>query len=265
MNTWLYIKRNGEKYFVKSETAKTRFVILTSQRSGSTWLVSLLNQLKDTKAYGELFLPRKHVENWDADFAYPRFNEVRGQMGGIRPMQVFHYMDRVYQHPGAVGFKLMYSQLYRYPELLIYFWTHRVRVVHLVRKNPLDLVISQALKRKVKRAHRLAGEPPLEDVQVELDPKTLIQKLQIRQRKIKRGQMILRSSGLRSIEIGYEDLQKDPSVFPSLCQFLSIETDNILPQSRFQKVRRESQGRIIKNYSEVKKVLEGTQFLSYLE
>jgi hypothetical protein len=121
------------------------------------------------------------------------------------------------------------------------------------------------LKRKVKRAHRLAGEPPLEDVQVELDPKTLIQKLQIRQRKIKRGQMILRSSGLRSIEIGYEDLQKDPSVFPSLCQFLSIETDNILPQSRFQKVRRESQGRIIKNYSEVKKVLEGTQFLSYLE
>ena len=265
MNTWLYIKRNGERYFVKSETAKTRFVILTSQRSGSTWLVSLLNQLKDTKAFGELFLPRKHVENWDADFAYPRFNEMRGQMRGIRPIQVFRYMDRVYEHPGAVGFKLMYSQLYRYPELLLYFWTHRVRVVHLVRKNPLDLVISQALKRKVKRAHRLAGEPPLQDVQVELDPQTLIQKLQIRQRKIKRGHMILRWSGLRSIEIGYEDLQKDPSIFPSLCQFLSIETDNILPQSRFQKVRRESQGRIIKNYSEVKKVLEGTQFLSYLE
>ena len=250
---------------MKSETAKTRFVILTSQRSGSTWLVSLLNQLKDTKAFGELFLPRKHVENWDADFAYPRFNEMRGQMRGIRPIQVFRYMDKVYEHPGAVGFKLMYSQLYRYPELLIYFWTHRVRVVHLVRKNPLDLVISQALKRKVKRAHRLAGEPPLQDVQVELDPQTLIQKLQIRQRKIKRGHMILRWSGLPSIEIGYEDLQKDPSIFPSLCQFLSIETDNILPQSRFQKVRRESQGRIIKNYSEVKKVLEGTQFLSYLE
>lgn len=265
MNTWPYIKSSGERDSVKNETATTRFVILTSQRSGSTWLVSLLNQLKDTAAYGELFLPRKHVENWDADFAYPRFDETRDQTIGIRPLQVFHYMDQVYQHRGAVGFKLMYSHLYRFPELLIYFWTHRVRVVHLVRKNPLDLVISQTLKRKVKRAHRLADEPPLEDVQVELDPNTLIRRLKTRQRKIKRGQMILRLSGLRSIEIGYEDLQKDPSVFQSLSQFLSIETDSVIPQSRFQKIQRKSQGQIIKNYAEVKKVLEGTRFLSYLE
>lgn len=250
---------------MKGETAKTRFVILTSQRSGSTWLVSLLNQLKDTTTYGELFLPRKHVENWDADFAYPRFEELRGQMAGTRPLQVFRYLDSVYQHHGAVGFKLMYAHLYRYPELLIYFWTHRVHVIHLVRKNALDFVISQALKRKIQKAHRLADEPPLEDVQVELDPQTLVRRLQIRQRKIKRGQMILRLSGLRSIEIGYEDLQKDPSVFQSLCRFLSIETESALPQSRFRKVRRESQRQIIKNYSDVKKVLEGTPFLSYLE
>lgn len=249
---------------MKSNTARTPFVILTSQRSGSTWLVSLLNQLKDTKAYGELFLPRKHVENWDADFAYPRFDEVRGQMAGIRPTRVFHYLDGVYQHRGAVGFKLMYSQLYHYPELLLYFWTHRVRVVHLVRKNALDFVISQTLKRKIQKAHRLADEPPLEDVQVELDPKTLIQRLQVRQRKTKRGQMILRLSGLQTIDIGYEDLQKDPSVFQSLCRFLSIETD-VMPQSRFQKVRRKTQDQVIKNYSEVKQVLEGTRFLSYLE
>jgi LPS sulfotransferase NodH len=264
MNTWLSIKGSGERYLVKNETAKTRFVILTSQRSGSTWLVSLLNQLKDTTAYGELFLPRQHVENWDADFAYPRFDEVRGQMAGIRPARVFHYLDGVYQHHGAVGFKLMYSQLYRYPELLIYFWTHRVRVVHLVRKNALDFVISQTLKRKIQKAHRLADDPPLEDVQIELDPKTLIHRLQVRQRKSKRGQMILRLSGLRSIEIGYEDLQKNPSVFQSLCRFLSIETD-AMPQSRFQKVHRKTQDQIIKNYSEVKQVLEGTRFLSYLE
>jgi len=250
---------------VKNKMAETPFVILTTQRSGSTWLVSLLNQLKDTTAYGELFLPRKHAENWDADFAYPRFEEVRDQMAGIRLIRVFDYLDRVYQHHGAVGFKLMYSQLYRYPELLIYFWTHHVRVVHLVRKNALDFVISQALKRKIQKAHRLADEPPLEGVQVELDPQTLIRRLQSRQRKTKRGQMILRMSGLRSVEIGYEDLQKDPSVFQSLCRFLSIDTDSVIPQSRFQKIRSNSQGQIIKNYAEVKKVLEGTRFVSYLE
>ncbi|HET6597169.1 MAG TPA: sulfotransferase domain-containing protein [Anaerolineales bacterium] len=250
---------------MKGETAKTRFVILTSQRSGSTWLVSLLNQLNATTTYGELFLPRKHVENWDADFAYPRFEEARGQIAGMRPLKVFRYLDSIYQKRGAVGFKLMYAHLYRYPEILIYFWTHQVQVIHLVRKNALDFVISQALKRKIQKAHQLAGTPPLEDVQIELDPKTLIRRLQIRQRKIKRGQTILRFSGLRSIEIGYEDLQKDPSVFQSLCRFLSIDTDSVIPQSRFQKIRSKSQEQIIKNYAEVKRVLEGTHFVSYLE
>ena len=250
---------------MKNKTPNTRFVILTSQRSGSTWLVSLLNQLNETTAYGELFLPRKHQKDWDADFAYPRFVEVRSQKKGMRPVQVFRYLDTVYQPSGAVGFKLMYSQLFHYPELLIYFWAHRVQVIHLVRRNPLDLVISQVLKRKLQTSHRLSGDAPPQDVQIEINPQTLIRKLRTRQRKIKRGQWLLRLSGLRSMEIGYEDLQKDPSVFQSLCRFLSIQTETVMPESRFQKVRLESQGQIIKNYSEVKKVLEGTHFNSYLE
>lgn len=241
------------------------FIILTSPRSGSTWLVSLLNQMENTSTFGELFLSRKRSGKWDNDFAYPRFFEARRAGGRIRPVEVFKYLDALYQQPGAVGFKLMYSHLRRYPELMAYFLIHRVRVIHLVRKNPLDIVISQALKRKIKKAHRLADEPPLENVQVELNTETLIKKLHIKQRKIKRGQLILRLSGLRSIEIGYEDLQKDPSVFQSLCRFLSLETENVMPQSRFQKIRRESQEQIIKNYSDVKKVLEGTRFVSYLE
>ena len=241
------------------------FVILTSPRSGSTWLVSLLNQIDDTSTFGELFLPRKRKGTWDMDFAYPRFVEARRAGGRNRPAEVFSYLDELYRQPGVVGFKLMYSHLRRYPELLAYFLIHRVRVIHLLRKNPLDLLISRALKRKVQQAHRLANEPPLEGVQVELNTATLIKKLQIKQRKIKRAQMLLRLSGLRSIEIGYEDLQKDPSVFQELCYFLSIATDHAMPESRFQKVRRGSQGQIIKNYSEVKQVLEGTRFLSYLE
>jgi LPS sulfotransferase NodH len=248
------------------DTEKTiPFVILTSPRSGSTWLVSLLNQMQDTTTFGELFLPRKHSSKWDAEFAYPRFVEVRPPDGQTRPAEVFKYLDALYRKPGAVGFKLMYSHLRRYPELLAYFLIHRVRVVHLLRKNPLDLLISRALKRKLQQAHRLANEPPVEGLQIELNTETLIKKLQIKQRKIKRAQMLLRFSGLHSIEIGYEDLQKDPSVFQELCRFLLIETDRVMPESRFPKVRRGSQGQVIKNYSEVKKVLEGTHFLSYLE
>jgi LPS sulfotransferase NodH len=241
------------------------FVILTSPRSGSTWLVSLLNQMENTTTFGELFLPRPRSGKWDTEFAYPRFVEVRKADGRNRLAEAFKYLDALYQKPGAVGFKLMYSHLRRYPELLAYFLIHQVRVVHLLRKNPLDLLISRALKRKLQQAHRLANEPPVEGLQVELNTETLIKKLQIKQRKIKRAQTLLQWSGLHSIEIGYEDLQKDPSTFQTLCQFLSIRTDHVMPESRFQKVRRGSQVQIIKNYSEVKKALEGTHFLSYLE
>jgi LPS sulfotransferase NodH len=241
------------------------FIILTSPRSGSTWLVSLLNQMEDTTAYGELFLPRKRSGKWDADFAHPRFVEVRKADRLNRPAEVFKYLDTLYQQPGAVGFKLMYSHLRRYPEMLAYFLVHRVRVVHLVRKNPLDILISRAVKRKLEQAHRLANEPAVEGVQVELNTETLIKKLQIKQRKMDRARNLLRLSGLRQIEIGYEELQKDPSVFPGLCRFLSIQTDGTMPVSKFQKVRRDSQVKVLKNYGEVRQVLDGTRYLVYLE
>ena len=241
------------------------FIILTSPRSGSTWLVSLLNQMQGTTTYGELFLPRKRSGKWDADFAYPRFVEARQAGQRNRPAEVFKYLDTLYQQPGAVGFKLMYSHLRRYPELLAYLLVHRVRVVHLVRKNPLDLLISRAVKRKLQQAHRLANEPAVQGVQVELNTDTLLKKLQIKQRKMNRARNLLRWSGLRQIEVGYEELQTDPTAFPGLCRFLSIESDGKMPESKFQKVRRESQTQVLKNYGEVRQVLEGTGYMVYLD
>ena len=241
------------------------FILLTSPRSGSTWLVSLLNQLEGTTTYGELFLPRKRSGKWDADFAYPRFVETRQTGRHNRPAEVFKYLDTLYQQPGAVGFKLMYSHLRRYPELLGYLLVHRVRVIHLVRKNPLDILISRAVKRKLQQAHRLTNEAPVEGVKIELNTETLIKKLQIKQRKMNRARNLLRWSGLQQLEVGYEELQADPSVFPGLCRFLSIESDGTMPVSKFQKVRLDSQINVLKNYGEVRQVLEGTRYLVYLE
>jgi hypothetical protein len=105
----------------------------------------------------------------------------------------------------------------------------------------------------------------VEGIQVEINTETLIRKLQIKQRKMNRARNLLRWSGLRQIEVGYEELRTDPSVFPGLCKFLSIESDGKMPESKFQKVRRESQSQVIKNYGEVRQVLEGTRYLVYLE
>lgn len=39
----------------------TRFVVLTSQRNGSTWSMSILKQLRNTSAYGELLIRKKRI------------------------------------------------------------------------------------------------------------------------------------------------------------------------------------------------------------
>jgi hypothetical protein len=36
----------------------SNFVVLTTNRSGSEWIISTLNNFQDVSAHGELFLPR---------------------------------------------------------------------------------------------------------------------------------------------------------------------------------------------------------------
>ena len=245
-----------------------RFVILTSPRSGSTWLVSLLNQINSISAYGELFLPRKRKPGktqWDEDFAYPHFVETNYARAKFRAMGVFSYLDELYSQPGVVGFKLMYSQMRKFPEVLAYLLIHRVRVIHLVRQNPLDLVISAAVKRKLQQSHRLAGQQVAEHVQVELNTKTLIRKLEAKQRKINKGKKLLHLTGLTVLDVAYEDMQKGPNEFQAICRFLSAPIQNEMPSSRFVKMRQESQAEVLKNYGEVRETLAGTQFMAFLE
>ncbi len=66
---------------------ETKFVVLTTNRSGSVWVMSTLNSLPNVTAQGELFLPRPRVSDkrWDSDFAYTRFVEHETHRGNHSP------------------------------------------------------------------------------------------------------------------------------------------------------------------------------------
>src|SRR3990172_13252387 len=97
----------------------TKFVVFTTQRNGSTWLMSVLNGLEGVSAQGELFLPRPRSPEtrWDSEFALPRYVESKSQYRSVRPFSVFKSLSALYRSEGAVGFKLLYSQLRRYPQI----------------------------------------------------------------------------------------------------------------------------------------------------
>lgn len=243
-----------------------RFVVLSSQRSGSTWLISLLNQVDDTAAFGELFLHRRRTtgpEKTRFEFDYPRYLE--SSPAGLRPWRVFAYLDQFYERPGTVGFKLMYSQWRKYPELLLYFRLHRVQIIHLVRRNHLNVLLSRHIKAVTQQAHILSEAEPTRFDPVELDSTTLVRRLRLQQWSIAATRRLLHLSRLPQLELAYEDLLQDATCFDRLWQFLDINPQRVLPQSRLKKIAARQHRDLIGNYEQVRTTLSGTPFAHLLE
>lgn len=245
----------------------TQFVVFTTQRNGSTWLMSVLNGLEGVSAQGELFLPRPRSpeKRWDSDFALPRYVESKRAHGSVRPFSVFNYLSALYRGEGTVGFKLMYSQLRRYPEILPYLMRKRIRVVHLVRSNHLDVLISFAIKSEIGKAHILSPEDRPSDVEVELDTRSLLGDLRKLQLKHTMGRTVLRLARLKHIEVVYEDLVADPGGFHRVREFLGIPADQWALRSNILKTRTGGQKQVVANYEEVRAVLQGSKFTDLLD
>lgn len=245
--------------------ANAPFVVLTTQRNGSTWVMSVLNSYVDIVAQGELFLPRPRSPEtrWDSGFAYHRYVEAGGL--GHRPQSVFRYLDAFFAQSEHVGFKLMYSQLRRYPEILAYLLRNRVRVVHLVRENHLDVLISFAVKREIGKAHVLAGQDRPPDPAVDLPVRSLLRRMRWLQFKHDTARQMLRASGLSHLEVTYEGLVRDPGRFDDILDFLGVATASERPHSNIQKTRLGGQKDVIANYDQVVRALGRTRFASLLD
>lgn len=244
-----------------------KFVVLTTNRSGSEWVMSTLNNFPNVFAHGELFLPRPRVSDkkWDSDFAYTRFVEAKFESINFRPFSVFSYLNAFYGTPGKVGFKLMYKQLAFYPEMLFYLIKHRVRVIHLVRQNHLDVMLSYAVKAKIGQSHLLVGQSTPAELRIDLDTRNLLRKLTWLQGQQNIARKLLMWLRLPHLEVAYEDLVRDQAYFHLIGDFLSINSRQQIPQSALAKIRREGHRDVIRNYDQVKEVLVNSKFASLLE
>ena len=229
--------------------------------------MSVLNGLEGVTAQGELFLPRSRSpeKRWDSDFALPRYVESKTRHGRVRPFSVFSYLSALYRIEGAVGFKLMYSQLRRYPEILPYLVKRRIRVVHLIRRNHLDVLISFAMKREIGKAHILSPEDRPSDVKVELDTRSLLRDLRKLELKHSVGRTMLRLGRLNHIELVYEDLVADPAGFDRVREFLALPAGEGIPESNILRTRTGRQRQVVANYDAVRAVLDGSRFAGLLE
>jgi LPS sulfotransferase NodH len=251
----------------------TPFVVLTTQRSGSSWLIDLLNEHPAVVAYPELFrVGETAVYEYGASDV-PLF-EVMVQPGiwSVSRRLVrwrYRYVRSVYRahpHAQAVGFKLMYDHTRDHPGLMSILALARVRVVHLVRRGHLGALVSFDLAEQRRRWFYREGEE-IAPSRVRVEPQELLRRLEEREGEIERFRRRLARRPVPVLEVTYEDLleQRD-EVLRSVLGFLGVApADTALKSSLVRVSRPEQLASRIENYEEIRSALAGTRFASLAE
>lgn len=249
----------------------TRFVVLSTQRSGSTWVVDMLTSHPRVVAYSELFMHGgKGTPSWGQEQDLPYWQTFIREQGGsrlTRPFQLWRYLDRAFEErPGvdAIGFKLMYSQLTRIAKpLMPALWLKRVRIIHLMRRNALDVVLSKEAGEARRGVLHARDGQSVESVRVQLGTDDLLERLTAHERQIEGARVRFKRVGIPYTEVVYEDLvANEEEGFDSLFRFLDVQPEPV--SSSLQKVNPTSHEELIENYGEVRDALEGTKFAGQL-
>ncbi len=254
----------------------TKYVLFAKQRSGSTWIIDLLNSHRDVVGYSELF----DYECWGKD-------ELVGGTVGVsswnsfvadfhakhnrepnRAEQVSLYLAYLHglafmaiRDEKAVGFKLMYNQAISHPAIPRYLQNNKVHCIHLIRRNHLDGIVSHEAVANRGFAH--AGKKA--DAQAtKIDAASIVMRIKRRAADVRAGQEFARFLRLPTIEIFYEDLKEDLSGMSQVLEFLGVDPSPERLKSKLKKMSSNSHRDTIANYDEVAAALKGTEFESLL-
>jgi len=244
--------------------APTRFVILTKSRSGSKWLVELLDDHEGVSVFGEVFGGPQAPRGYGSS-GFPPFDTYLESVRLRRTQPLaYHrvsYLRKLYASrpdAAAVGFKLAYGHAPR--ELFAYFARRRVRVLHLIRANVLDAVLSYDLGRARGNFSVRRGDV-VPRVRVTLDPSTLRTRLEDHEYSIAQARYRIRRCRVPWLEVFYEELVgRREETLERVLRFLDVEPRVEGLRSSFVPVDDVPREDVIENLDDVCRALTGTRF-----
>lgn len=150
------------------------FVIITSQRTGSTLLIRSLDSSPDIFCGGEMFYRGSGIHHPEVQYQHRYLGSrvlarVLDSLWGRR--RVESHLARFYADAGseslAVGFKVMVSQLKRFPAILPFLLRERVTCFYLYRRDVFAAALSyyKAQQSGIYHGDKLRGQgdgPPME-------------------------------------------------------------------------------------------------------
>lgn len=242
---------------------RTRAVILTTQRTGSTSLVVSLGTHPDIECAGEILIgapdrPGPQVRG-------PLKNVVRiGNIIRFGAWMPARRMARFYAGGQARvrAFKVMYNQL-KYPFALRYLQNDRsIRVMHLRRHNLLKVHVSRLLMGK---RERVQATGPVEAVRTHVDPAEAIDAMRQARERYERFDGLFGTHP--RLQLAYESLFDgqglSEAASAAICDFLEVPRQPM--HSRLTKLNPELLRDMVTNYDELATAVARTEFAEFLQ
>jgi LPS sulfotransferase NodH len=142
-----------------------RFLIYSQPRTGSTWLVDLLNNHPEIECDGELF---------SADWKHSRRVWSRRLLRSC-PIPYLQLRAALCKAP-AYGFKILHYQAYHQKGLLTKLHRRGWKIIHLSRLHLWNQAVSDQLAIQTKRYHRTPNDPVQADP-VRIEPAAILNKI----------------------------------------------------------------------------------------
>lgn len=263
----------------------TRFILLATQRSGSTFIRLWLNDHPNIRCHGEVFL--RHYQAPDGFRSYCESTllgdmAIRLKWTFLRRFLTNKFLRSLYYNPShsapwtdmsrwneykprqdiererAIGFKLMYDQFDRYPWLLDWIKAENVRVLHLIRVNTLRIILSKLTAEKRKTYHSTSG---VSQVKVHVDTETVVSSITEIERSRKR--ITRKFEGLPTYSLYYDKLNDYVANPDEILNYLGVPFCPMNPPS-LKKLNTSSVEDMVVNFPELVSVLEGTPYERFL-
>lgn len=257
----VFLKESGAQdainSYVKKRDLFTRFLYKTLDYKGDSRVFKKLlyqnYKYRDSLVHADNLFTRRLLKNFIDDlFNNPQHS---APWTSVKTWNDFHANEN-FNEEKAIGCNIMY---YEVQNNYISNWiaNDEIKIVHLMRRNKLEKLISSRLAKMRKSWH---SEDKVNDIKIELPTEKLLEQLSYEVAQDEKMQS--KYKGDTYIEVDYELFKNSPqeAVAPVL-QFLSVGSELLeTPLKKMSGAPRDT----LSNFEEVYKVLKGTEFAKFI-
>jgi len=253
-----------EKRIFSGECDYQKFLIICRKRTGSNFLVSLLQSHPKIRAFGEVFSEDDKIHWGYPSYSSPEILQIRHKA----PIEfIEHIVFRDFlKSTKAVGFKLIYQEKQSSNCKIIYEYLHslkNLKVIHLKRRNIFSNYVSFKMAIKTDIWIKLRNEGS-NNLKLKIDYEDCLDYFQQTRALEKKYELLFSNPSQQIHTLYYEDLVTNKvKAIEDLQEFLEVECLPLVSYTRKQEKRPLSE--IVINYNELKEKFENTPWQSFFQ